>query len=153
VSKPEGLSKEAQKTWTKLSPKQQGFVAEWLNNDYNQTKAYHTIYNKLASENVASSTGYQVLRSTKIQAFLKQYFTEDISSIAKAKKRLSDGLDANKVVFSKSDELLDVADMPERRKSAVEILKLAGESPEDDKTPIEVKIEIVDSKATATKKS
>ena len=120
-------SDELELAWKKLNQKQQDFLIEWLNNGQHGTNAYWKVYNKNATEKVAGVCASQYLGSPRIDAVLSHLYGNKKYALLKARKRLEQGLDATKTVFSKSDEPMDIEDFGERRKNAIELLKLAGE--------------------------
>ena len=120
-------NQEISEAWSSLNPKQQNFFIEWLNNGYNASQAYRKVYNELANDKTAGAAGSRMLGNVSIQticAFLSNYKESDIHLIHKAYR---EGLEANKTVFSKNDEPLEIEDHQTRIKAADSLAKLNGQ--------------------------
>ncbi len=122
------LSKECQKIFMGLKPKNQTFLIEFLVNGCTGSEAYRRSYDrKSISDTAASSGANYVTTSDKVSKVIEEYSRKNWADVVEAKRALKDALEAHKTVFSKTNEPMDLEDHPTRIKAAVEVLKSNGE--------------------------
>ena len=124
----EYLSEDGRKAFFSCNTKQQAFLVELLANGCTGSESYRRAYdNKTANDSCASSSANQLTNIDNVSKVIQEYSKKNWLDIVESKRALKDALNANKTVFSKNNEPLDIEDHPTRIKAAVEVLKANDE--------------------------
>ena len=132
---------ETEKAWRNLNPKNQKFFLKWVSNGNRGADAYRSVYNPLASDNVASVGACQILRNNSLSIFLDRLADNNKLELLKAKKVYLDGMKAFKPVWNpEKDSALDVEDHKTRRECADSLMKLNGQLVEISQKKVDVNV-------------